>query len=276
MRPQKIHKVVFVRHGQSAWNKSNQFSGWCDIPLTDQGKEEARAAGKRLKAAGYNFDLAYTSMLKRAIVTYNCIADEMDLDWIPCHKHWRLNERHYGELQGLNKKETAKKYGEDQVLKWRRSYDNPPPMVNWDDDRHPRFNDKYSTLPGVVLPAGESLKMAIQRVIPFWQDTICPAVMDNKKVIVVAHENVLRGIVQTLSGMSNEEILHYNIPTATPFVYEFDRHLNPLRYYYLLGEDLDEAAIAAKEQEVANQGKADFEDNLAAETSVFDNLKQDR
>lgn len=202
--------------------------------------------------AGFTFDIAYTSMLKRAICTYNNIADELDLDWIPLHKHWRLNERHYGELQGWNKKETAKKYGEEQVLNWRRSYDNPPPFVAWNDERHPRFEEKYSSLPAAVLPKGESLKMAIQRVIPYWQDTICPAVMDNKKVIVVAHENVLRGIVGTLSGMSNEELLNYNIPYATPFVYEFDRHLNPLRYYYLLGEDLTEEDVLLKEKFVAS------------------------
>ena len=184
----------------------------------------------------------------------------MDLDWIPVHKHWRLNERHYGQLQGWNKKETANKFGEDQVLKWRRSYDNPPPFLDYDDERHPRFDDKYVNFPAAILPKGESLKMAINRVIPYWQDTICPSVMEGKRPIVVAHENVLRGIVQTLSGMSNEEILHYNIPTATPFVYEFDNQLNPIRYYYVLGEDLSANDIANKEAEVAAQGHSDKHD----------------
>lgn len=262
----KVHKVVFVRHGESIWNKSNRFTGWVDVPLNDQGIEEARAAGRRLRQAGFEFDVAYTSMLKRAIMTNNMILDEMDLDWIPIQKHWRLNERHYGELQGLNKKDTARKYGDEQVLKWRRSYDNPPPMVDFDDEKHPRFDNKYKFIPGSVLPKGESLKMAIQRVIPFWQDTISPTVMDNKNVIVTAHENVLRGIVQHLCGMSNEEILHYNIPTAVPFVYEFDRHLNPIQYYYLIGDDLDEAGIAEREIAVANQGKSDYqEDGIAAD-----------
>lgn len=186
---------MFVRHGQSVWNKSNRFSGWVDIPLNEVGEQEARDAGKRLKKAGFEFDVAYTSMLKRAIVTLNNINDELDLDWIPVHKHWRLNERHYGQLQGWNKKETAEQYGEDQVLKWRRSYDNPPPFLDWDDERHPRMDLKYQGLPASVLPKGESLKMAINRVIPYWQDTICPAVMSGKRAIVVAHENVLRGIV---------------------------------------------------------------------------------
>ena len=167
------------------------------------------------------------------------MADEMDLDWIPTNKHWRLNERHYGKLQGWNKKETALRYGEDQVLKWRRSYDNPPPRLDYEDERHPRFEDKYSKIPASVLPAGESLKMTINRVMPFWEDTIAPSVMAGNKVIVVAHENVLRGFVQKFSGMSNEQILKYNIPTATPFVYEFDFDLNPLRHYYVLGDDLD-------------------------------------
>lgn len=196
MPKQKIHKVVFVRHGQSIWNKSNQFSGWVDVPLNQKGIEEARAAGRRLKQENWQFDIAYTSMLKRAVVTFNHIADELDVDWIPLHKHWRLNERHYGELQGWNKKETALKYGEEQVLKWRRSYDNPPPFLDWNDERHPRFDEKYARIPAAVLPKGESLKMAIQRVIPYWQDTICPSIMNGRRVIVVAHENVLRGIVQ--------------------------------------------------------------------------------
>jgi len=253
LKPEKIYKVVFVRHGQSAWNSSNQFTGWADVPLTQKGIEQARAAGRRLKAQNWFFDIAYTSYLKRAVQTFNHVADELDCDWIPTHKHWRLNERHYGKLQGLNKKETALEYGEDQVLKWRRSYDNPPPLLDSNDERHPRNDPQYARIPPSVLPVGESLQMSINRVVPYWEDTIAPAVMDGQKAIVVGHENVLRGLVQIFSGMSNDEILAYNIPTATPFVYEFDSDLNPLRHYYILGEDLDEKKLRKMEMEVGLQ-----------------------
>jgi 2,3-bisphosphoglycerate-dependent phosphoglycerate mutase len=236
-RATKIHKVVLVRHGESTWNKENRFTGWHDVPLSQHGVEEAIEAGKLLREAGFNFDLCYTSVLQRAIKTYYTIADQLDLSWIPHHKHWRLNERHYGALQGLNKAETSAKHGEEQVLQWRRSFDIPPPELELDDERHPRFSAMYQNLPADALPKTESLKTTIDRVLPFWHDTVCPSILDHKQVIVVAHGNSLRAVVKHLSGMSEDEILNYNIPCAVPLVYEFDQDLNPLKNYFLLDED---------------------------------------
>ena len=197
-----VHKVVFLRHGQSTWNLSNRFTGWHDVDLTPQGVEEAKQAGQLLKENGFEFDLAHTSVLTRAIKTYNTCAEEMGSLWIPHYKSWRLNERHYGALQGLNKAETQEKHGEAQVTQWRRSYDIPPPPLDLDDERHPAFERRYSHLPPDVLPQTESLKITVDRVLPYWQDTICPQVMAGQRVVVVAHGNSLRGIVKYLTGMN--------------------------------------------------------------------------
>jgi 2,3-bisphosphoglycerate-dependent phosphoglycerate mutase len=241
-----------MRHGQSEWNLTNRFTGWHDVGLTPTGVEEARQAGIILKEKGFEFDVAFSSVLTRAIGTYNVVAGELGCSWIPLHKSWRLNERHYGALTGLNKAETAVKHGEDQVLIWRRSYDIPPPSLDLEDKRHPRFDKRYSMLPVDCLPGTESLKITVDRVLPYWYDTICPQVMDNKKVIVVAHGNSLRAIVKQLSGMNEKEIIAYNIPTACPLVFEFDANMKPLKNYYLI----DEAELKAKQEAVANQAKA--------------------
>jgi 2,3-bisphosphoglycerate-dependent phosphoglycerate mutase len=247
----KIHKVVFVRHGQSTWNLENRFTGWVDVDLTATGVQEATEAGKLLKEKGYDFDVAYTSTLQRAIKTYHNIAGELGCLWIPQQKTWRLNERHYGALQGLDKSETAAKHGEEQVLIWRRSYDIPPPELEMIDPRHPQFERMYRNLPIDVLPRTESLKTTVDRVLPFWYDTIAPDVLQGKNVIVVAHGNSLRAIVKHLSGMNEKEILAYNIPTACPLVFEFDEKLKPLKNYYLI----DEKELKARQEAVANQGK---------------------
>lgn len=248
----KIYKVVFVRHGESTWNKENRFTGWTDVGLTENGVNEAKFAGELLKKNGYTFDVAFTSVLTRAIQTYNTIATELGCHWIPVHKHWRLNERHYGALQGLNKAETAAKHGEEQVLVWRRSYDIPPPDLELTDERHPINDPRYQGLSPDVLPKTESLKLTVDRVLPHWYDQICPQVLQDKKVIVVAHGNSLRAIVKYLSGMSDQEIIKYNIPTACPLVYEFDQNLKPLKNYYLI----DEKTLKERMKAVAEQGKA--------------------
>lgn len=236
-RAAKIHRVVLVRHGESTWNKENRFTGWHDVPLSEHGVTEAVEAGQMLRAKGFtHFDVAYTSVLKRAINTYYTISNELGLHWIPHHKSWRLNERHYGALQGLNKAETAQKHGEEQVLIWRRSYDIPPPELELSDERHPRFAPQYQKLPVDALPKTESLAITVDRVLPYWNDTICPTIMDDKNVIVVAHGNSLRAVVKHLTGMSEKEILAYNIPTAVPLVFEFDQDLKPLKNYYLLDD----------------------------------------
>lgn len=250
--PETAFKVVFLRHGESTWNKSNQFTGWTDVPLTEQGDQEGKMAGQILKDAGYKFDVAHTLVLKRAILTYNHVADITDHHYIPVYKSYRLNERHYGSLQGLNKAETLQKHGEEQVLIWRRSYDVPPPTMESDDPNHPQNDEKYSHLPKSCLPNSESLEMTLDRVMPYWEDQICPMIKEGKKVIVVAHGNSLRAIVKHLSKMSNEDVVKYNIPTGIPFVYEFDKDLNPIKDYYLL----DEEELKAKQEAVANQAKA--------------------
>ena len=247
-RAAATHKVVFIRHGQSTWNLENRFTGWHDVDLTALGVEEAKQAGQLLKENGFAFDLAHTSLLTRAIKTYNQISEEMDSLWIPHHKSWRLNERHYGALQGLDKAETAAKHGEEQVTQWRRSYDIPPPELDLTDERHPSFERRYSTLPPDVLPRTESLKTTGDRVLPYWHDTICPQVMAGQSVVVVAHGNSLRAIVKYLAGMSEQEILKYNIPTACPLVFEFDQDMTPLKNYYLL----DAEELKARQEAVAN------------------------
>lgn len=227
LRP-TLHKVVFVRHGQSEWNLQNRFTGWHDVDLTDQGVYEAKSAGILLRERGYQFDVAHTSMLTRAIKTYNNIVLPLGTVWLPHYKTWRLNERHYGALQGLNKAETAEKHGEAQVMEWRRSYSTPPPGLAPDDERHPRFDRRYSDLHPEVLPATESLETCGHRVLPYWYDNISPHIMAGQNVIVVAHGNSLRAIVKHLAGMNEAEILKYSIPTGCPLVFEFDENLKPL------------------------------------------------
>ena len=244
-------KLVLVRHGESEWNKLNLFTGWTDVDLSEKGHEEAKAAGRVLKAEGYDFDICYTSYLKRAIHTLNHVLDEMDRCWLPVVKTWKLNERHYGALQGLNKAETAAKYGEDQVKIWRRSFDVKPPELAPDDERSALKQAMYRDVDPALLPANESLETTIERVIPFFEDTVKPAMKEGKRVIIAAHGNSLRALVKYLDNMTPDEIIGVNIPTGVPLVYEFDDNFNVLRHYYLGDQD----AIAAKMQAVANQGK---------------------
>jgi len=245
-----IGKLVLVRHGQSIWNVENLFTGWKDVDLTDQGKREASDAGKLLKGEGFNFDLVFTSVLKRAIRTCNLVLDEMDLMWLPVERSWRLNERHYGALQGLDKAQTAAKHGEAQVKIWRRSYDVPPPALDINDERHPRFDARYADLPPEVLPATESLKDTLARVQPFWADKVAPQLKLGRNVLIVAHGNSLRAMVKMLDGMSEAEILEFNIPTGVPIVYELNNDLRPAKPRRFLG---DQEAIAAAAAAVANQ-----------------------
>jgi 2,3-bisphosphoglycerate-dependent phosphoglycerate mutase len=247
-----MHKLVLVRHGQSTWNMENRFTGWTDVGLTDQGLAEAHAAGRLLRAEGYDFDVAYTSVLKRAIKTLDIIQEEMSLEWIPVMRAWELNERHYGALQGLNKAEMAEKYGEAQVKIWRRSYDVPPPALEWDDERHPRFDRRYASLAREELPATESLKITLGRVLPYWHSTLAPAIDMGKRLLIAAHGNSIRALVKYLDEIPDAEIPELNIPTGIPLVYELDEDLKPLKHYYL--GDPDEAA--RKAAAVANQGKA--------------------
>lgn len=247
-----MHKLVLLRHGESTWNKENRFTGWTDVDLTDQGRKEAKTAGEVLKKEGYSFDLAYCSVLKRALRTLWIVLDQLDELWIPVEKSWRLNERHYGGLQGLNKSETAAKYGEDQVLVWRRSYDVPPPPLEKSDDRYPGHDPRYRDVPDSELPLTECLKDTVDRFLPYWKDVIAPQVKAGRKVVIAAHGNSLRALVKYLDGMSEEEVLKLNIPTGVPLVYELDDDLNPLKRYYLG----DQKAIAAAMAAVASQGKA--------------------
>lgn len=246
-----MYKVVLIRHGQSEWNLKNLFTGWTDVDLTAQGIEEAKKGGQALKEEGYTFDVAYTSVLKRAIRTLNFVLEEMDLNWIPVHKSWRLNEKSYGALQGLNKAETAAKYGDEQVLLWRRSYDVRPPMIEENDERHPGFDRRYADLKQDEKTAGESLKDCYDRMLPIWHEEIAPAIKDGKNVVIAAHGNSLRSLVQYLDSMSEEAILKLNIPTGVPLVYELDKDLKPIKHYYLG----DQEAIAAAINSVANQAK---------------------
>jgi 2,3-bisphosphoglycerate-dependent phosphoglycerate mutase len=247
-----MYKVVLLRHGESSWNKENRFTGWTDVDLSEKGIEEAANAGKRLKNDGYTFDIAYTSVLKRAIRTLWITLDALDLMWIPVEKSWRLNERHYGALQGLNKSETAQKYGEDQVKIWRRSYDIQPPALEETDKRYPGFEARYKNLSKSELPLTECLKDTVNRFLPYWKETIAPDVKSGKKVIIAAHGNSLRALVKYLDNISDNDIVSLNIPTGIPLVYELDDNLKPIKNYYLA----DQAEIERAAQAVANQGKA--------------------
>lgn len=247
-----MKKLVLIRHGKSVWNLENRFTGWQDVELSDRGIVEAKEAGKLLRDEGYEFDMAFTSVLKRAIKTLWCVLEEMDLMWIPVKHAWRLNERHYGILQGLNKADTAKEYGDDQVMIWRRSYGTPPPLVAEDDPRYPGNEAKYNEIDRDDLPRGESLELTVERVVHQWKTEIAPRIREGKKVIIAAHGNSLRALVKYLDNMSEEEILKVNIPTGTPLVYELDDGLKPIRHYYLG----DQEKIAAEKAAVANQGKA--------------------
>lgn len=247
-----MYKLVLVRHGQSTWNLENRFTGWTDVGLTDLGREEALEAGKLLREGGYVFDVAYTSVLRRAIQTLWIVLQEMNLEWIPEEKAWQLNERHYGALQGLNKAEMAQKFGEAQVKIWRRSYDTPPPALELDDERHPRFDPRYASLTPEQLPATESLKITLERVLPYWHSTLAPVIKSGQRVIIAAHGNSIRAMVKYLDNISEAEITELNIPTGLPLVYELDDDLKPIKSYYL--GDPEEAA--RKAAAVANQAKA--------------------
>src|SRR6266498_5742502 len=246
-----MYKFVLVRHGQSTWNLENRFTGWTDVGLTDLGKSEAHEAGKLLREGGYTFDVAYTSVLKRAIKTLWIIQEEMNLEWIPVIRAWQLNERHYGSLQGLNKAEMAEKFGEAQVKIWRRSYDVPPPALELTDERHPKFDPRYASLTPEQLPATESLKLTLDRVLPYWHSTLSPMIKSGKRVIIAAHGNSIRALVKYLDNISEADITELNIPTGLPFVYELDEDLKPTKNYYL--GDSEEAA--KKAAAVANQAK---------------------
>ncbi len=246
------HKIVLLRHGESTWNRENRFTGWTDVDLSDRGREEAREAGRLMKAEGYEFDLAHVSVLKRAIRTLWIALDEMDAMWLPVQHSWRLNERHYGSLQGLDKGEMASRYGEAQVLVWRRSYDTPPPPLEPGDPRHDSRDPRYRDLEPGQVPLTECLKDTVARVVPYWEQVIAPQVRAGKRVLVAAHGNSIRALIKYLDGVSEADIVGLNIPTATPLVYELDEGLKPLRHYYLG----DAAAIEAKVKAVAAQGKA--------------------
>jgi 2,3-bisphosphoglycerate-dependent phosphoglycerate mutase len=247
-----MYKIVFMRHGESTWNLENRFTGWTDVDLTEKGINEAKSAGKILKDAGFSFDLCYTSVLKRAIRTLWLTLDEMDEMYVPIKHDWRLNERHYGALQGLDKGETAAKYGDAQVLVWRRSYDIPPPALAADDDRTSFHDPRYAGLPQDAIPLTECLKDTVARVMPAWNDEIAPAIKAGKQILISAHGNSLRALIKMLDGISDAEIVGLNIPNGQPLVYELDAALKPIKHYYLG----DPAAIAAAQAAVANQGKA--------------------
>ena len=247
-----MYTFVLLRHGESQWNMENRFTGWTDVDLTEKGVQEAHEAGIYLKKEGYTFDMAYTSVLKRAIRTLWIVLDSMDLVWIPVERNWRLNERHYGALQGLNKAETAKQYGEEQVMLWRRSYDVPPPLLEKTDDRYPGKDARYQNLDEHDLPLTESLKDTVTRFLPFWHETIAPSIQSGQKVLIAAHGNSLRALVKYLDDMSDEQIVKLNIPTGMPLVYELDDSLHPIKSYYLGPPEKVKKAMEA----VANQGRA--------------------
>lgn len=246
-----MYKVVLLRHGESIWNKENKFTGWTDVDLSEKGILEARKSGEALKKEGFVFDIAYTSVLKRAIRTLWLVLDEMDMMWISVYNSWRLNERHYGALQGLNKSEMAAKYGEEQVLVWRRSYDIRPPALEEKDPRHPKFDPRYKDMDKKDIPATECLKDTVARFLPYWHKTIAPSIKDGKRVIIAAHGNSLRALVKYLDNISDEAIVKLNIPTGMPLVYELDKDLKPVKNYYL--GDPEEVKKAM--EQVANQGK---------------------
>jgi 2,3-bisphosphoglycerate-dependent phosphoglycerate mutase len=247
-----MKRIVLLRHGESAWNQENRFTGWKDVDLTPKGVEEARAAGRVLEAGGYDFDFTFTSVLKRAIRTLNIALEEMDRLWLPVEKDWRLNERHYGALQGLNKAETAAKYGEAQVMLWRRSYDVPPPALDPSDERNAARDPRYRSLRPGQVPLSECLKDTVARVVPYWQERIAPRVAAGERVLVAAHGNSLRALIKHFDALSDEAIVGVNVPTGVPLVYELDDSLRPLRNYYLG----DPEAVAAAQHSVAAQGKA--------------------
>jgi 2,3-bisphosphoglycerate-dependent phosphoglycerate mutase len=246
-----MHKLVLLRHGESVWNRENRFTGWTDVDLSERGRQEAQEAGRLLKEGGFLFDTAFTSVLKRAIRTLWYSLDALDLMWIPVEKDWRLNERHYGALQGLNKAETAQKHGDDQVKIWRRSYDIPPPPLTPDDERHPSRDPRYASLDPKELPLTESLKDTVARFLPYWHQAIAPTIAAGRRVIIAAHGNSLRALVKYLDDVSEADILELNIPTGIPLVYELDDSLRPLRHYYLG----DPAAAAAAAARVAAQAR---------------------
>ncbi|MGX4641122.1 2,3-diphosphoglycerate-dependent phosphoglycerate mutase [Massilia sp. SYSU DXS3249] len=247
-----MYKIVFMRHGESTWNLANRFTGWVDVDLTEKGANEARTAGRVLREAGFAFDLAYTSVLKRAIRTLWLALDEMDQMYLPIKNDWRLNERHYGALQGLDKAETAAKYGDEQVLVWRRSYDTPPPALDESDERASFKDPRYAGLPKASIPLTECLKDTVARVMPAWEEEIAPAIRAGKQILISAHGNSLRALIKMLDNISDEDIVSLNIPNGQPLVYELDENLKPIRHYYLGDQDAIAAAVAA----VANQGKA--------------------
>ncbi|MFT4174450.1 MAG: 2,3-diphosphoglycerate-dependent phosphoglycerate mutase [Rhodocyclaceae bacterium] len=247
-----MYKIVLMRHGESTWNKENRFTGWTDVDLTEQGVQEAVAAGRLLKKEGYSFDVAFTSVLKRANKTLNAVLEELDQLWVPVEHSWRLNERHYGALQGLNKAETAAKFGDDQVLVWRRSYDVPPPALEEGDERLNPQDPRYAGMKNDEFPRTECLKDTVARFVPYWLETIAPVVKSGKRVVIAAHGNSLRALIKYLDKMSDDDIVALNIPTAQPLVYELDADLKPIKHYYLG----DAEAIAAAMNAVANQGKA--------------------
>jgi 2,3-bisphosphoglycerate-dependent phosphoglycerate mutase len=246
-----MHKLVLVRHGESVWNKENRFTGWIDVDLSQGGVEEAHEAGRLLKGGGYVFDVAYTSVLKRAIRTLWIVLDELDLMWIPVHRSWRLNERHYGALQGLNKTETATQYGSEQVHQWRRSYAVPPPALAKDDERFPGLDPRYADLSEADLPAAECLKDVVGRFLPYWQETIAPSIARGQRVLIAAHGNSIRALVKYLDNISDEDIPGLNIPTGIPLVYELSEDLKPVKHYYLGDPEL----AKQKAQAVADQAK---------------------
>jgi len=246
-----MKKLVLLRHGESTWNKENRFTGWTDVDLSEKGMQEARKAGQVLKKEGYLFDVAYTSVLKRAIRTLWIVMDEMDLMWIPVYNSWRLNERHYGALQGLNKSEMAKKYGEEQVLVWRRSYDVRPPALEKTDPRHAGNDSQYKDMDPKDIPLTECLKDTVARFLPYWHETLAPAVKSGKRIIIAAHGNSLRALVKYLDNVSDKDIVELNIPTGLPLVYELDDKLKPIKSYYLGDPEEVKKAMEA----VANQGK---------------------
>jgi 2,3-bisphosphoglycerate-dependent phosphoglycerate mutase len=247
-----MHKLVLLRHGESTWNRENRFTGWTDVDLSEQGREEAKAGGKVLRERGFTFDVAFTSVLKRAIRTLWIVLDEMDLMWIPVTRSWRLNERHYGALQGLNKAETARQYGEDQVKIWRRSYDIRPPVLETTDDRFPGKDRRYAVLRDDQLPRTECLKDTVERFLPYWHETIAPVIRAGQRVLIAAHGNSLRALVKYLDNVSDRDIVELNIPTGLPLVYELDADLKPIRHEYLGDPEKVKAAMEA----VARQGKA--------------------
>lgn len=247
-----MHKLVLIRHGESLWNQENRFTGWQDVDLSEKGRAEAQKGGKALREKGFTFDVAYTSVLKRAINTLNIVLGELDQVWLPVHKDWRLNERHYGSLQGLNKSETAAKHGEDQVKIWRRSYDTPPPAMDVDDPRHPSHDPRYKGIDPRHLPSNESLKDTAARFLPLWNDTIAPKIRSGENVLIVAHGNSLRALMQHLEGMTPDQIMGVNLPTGIPMMYELDENLKVKNREFIGDPDEVKAAIEA----VASQGKA--------------------